>query len=70
MRWNLHDTIPKPADLIVILGPTASGKSDVAEHLAANLGGEVVGMSFFIELSFLNARKRFEKYPIHSLIQY
>lgn len=29
--------------LVVILGPTATGKSEVAEHLAVALGGEVVG---------------------------
>jgi len=29
-------------DLVVILGPTASGKSDVAMRLAKNIGGEIV----------------------------
>jgi len=32
-----------PPPLIVVLGPTASGKSEVAARLAATFGGEVVG---------------------------
>jgi len=54
------------ADDLLATGGTAEACIDLVERL----GGEVVGMSFFIELSFLNARKKFEKYPIHSLIKY
>lgn len=54
------------ADDILATGGTAEACVDLVERL----GGEVIGMSFFIELLFLNAREKFAKYPIHSLIQY
>ncbi len=54
------------ADDLLATGGTAEACVDLVERM----GGEVVGMSFFIELSFLNARARFAKYPIHSLIKY
>jgi adenine phosphoribosyltransferase len=54
------------ADDLLATGGTAEACIDLVERL----GGEVLGMSFFIELSFLNAREKFAKYPIHSLIQY
>ncbi len=54
------------ADDLLATGGTAEACIDLVERL----GGEVAGMSIFIELTFLNAREKFEKYPIHSLIQY
>ena len=34
------------------------------------LGGEIVGLAFVIELEFLEGRKHLEKYDVHSLITY
>lgn len=34
---------PAPDELLVVVGPTASGKSDLALQLAERLGGEIVG---------------------------
>jgi tRNA dimethylallyltransferase len=34
---------PGPAELVVVVGPTASGKSELALRLAEALGGEIVG---------------------------
>jgi adenine phosphoribosyltransferase len=34
------------------------------------LGGEVAGLSFLIELLFLNGRSRFPDYPITALVQF
>lgn len=41
-----------------------------ARDLVERLGGVVVGMSFLIELSFLNARKRMPGIEISSLVAY
>lgn len=38
---------PSPPDLIALLGPTGSGKSELAARLAARLGGEVVNCDAF-----------------------
>jgi adenine phosphoribosyltransferase len=34
------------------------------------LGGEVVGVAFVIELTFLHGREKLTGYDVHSLIQY
>jgi adenine phosphoribosyltransferase len=46
------------------------GTMSAACKLVEGLGGKVVGISFLIELSFLNGRKNLSKYGIHSLIRY
>lgn len=46
------------------------GTAEAACKLVEKLGGEVVQLSFIIELSFLNGRERLRKYKVHSLITY
>jgi tRNA dimethylallyltransferase len=41
------DAASLPATSIIILGPTAVGKSDVAVELAERLGGEIIGADAF-----------------------
>lgn len=53
-------------DDLLATGGTAKAKIDLVEQL----GGEVVGLAFVIELEFLNGRDRLDGYDVHSLIQY
>lgn len=46
------------------------GTMEAACKLIEKLGGEVVQISFLIELSFLNGRDKLRKYEVHSLINY
>lgn len=46
------------------------GTMEAACKLVKQLGGTIVGLSFIIELSFLNPRKRLASYPIFSLVSY
>lgn len=46
------------------------GTIAAACQLVEKLGGRIVGVSFLIELTFLQARKRLHQYDIFSLIQY
>jgi adenine phosphoribosyltransferase len=39
-------------------------------ELVAQLGGEVVGMAFLIELDFLSGREKLADYDVFSLIHY
>lgn len=39
-------------------------------RLIEQLGGQVVGVSFLIELGFLHGREKLKNYPLHSLIVY
>ena len=55
----LHD------DLLATGGTIAA-----ACQLVERLGGKIVGLSFLIELTFLQPMKRLPQYDIHSLIKY
>jgi len=39
-------------------------------RLIEQLGGQVVGVAFLIELAFLHGREKLKNYPLHSLIVY
>ena len=53
-------------DDLLATGGTARAKVDLVEQL----GGEVVGLAFVIELEFLNGREKLEGYDVFSLIRY
>lgn len=46
------------------------GTAEAACELVEKLGGEVVQISFIVELSFLNGREKLRKYNVNSLIIY
>jgi adenine phosphoribosyltransferase len=53
-------------DDVLATGGTAAAICDLAEQL----GAEIVGVAFVIELTFLEGRKYLERYDVHSLITY
>ena len=53
-------------DDLLATGGTVNGTID----LVRRLGGEVVGLAFLIELTFLNGRDRLRGHEIHSVISY
>ena len=53
-------------DDLLATGGTAKAKVDLVEQL----GGEVVGLAFVIELGFLDGREKLEGYDVFSLITY
>ena len=53
-------------DDVLATGGTAKAKCDLVEQV----GGEVVGVAFIIELDFLNGREKLAAYDVHSLIHY
>ena len=71
-RLQVHaDAISKGTRVIVhddvlATGGTARAKTELVEQL----GGEVVGLLFVVELSFLNGRDKLTGYDVESLIQY
>lgn len=46
------------------------GTAEAACELVEKLGGEVMQISFIVELSFLNGREKLRKYNVNSLIIY
>jgi adenine phosphoribosyltransferase len=53
-------------DDLLATGGTVAAAVDLVRHL----GGEVVGLAFVIELTFLNGREQLGDYPIFSLVRY
>jgi adenine phosphoribosyltransferase len=53
-------------DDVLATGGTAGAICNLAEQL----GGEIVGVAFVIELAFLEGRKQLENYDVFSLITY
>ena len=46
------------------------GTVEAIAGLVTQLGGEVVGMNFVIDLTFLKGRERLAQYDVHSLMEY
>jgi adenine phosphoribosyltransferase len=53
-------------DDLLATGGTVLGTIDLIKQLK----GEIVGLSFLVELGFLNGRERLDDYPINSVIAY
>ena len=53
-------------DDLLATGGTAKAVVDLVE----GLGGNIVGLSFVVELNFLNGRAKFNGYNVSSLLQY
>jgi adenine phosphoribosyltransferase len=53
-------------DDLLATGGTAKAKVDLVEQL----GGQVVGLAFVIELDFLKGREKLEGYDVFSLVRY
>ncbi|MEN7546470.1 adenine phosphoribosyltransferase [Rapidithrix thailandica] len=69
---EVHKDAIAPGDKILLhddllaTGGTARAACDLIEKA----GGEIVQISFIIELAFLNAREKFEGYDLRTLIRY
>jgi adenine phosphoribosyltransferase len=69
---ELHaDAISEGARVLVHDDLLATGGTAAAIcNLVEELGGEIVGLAFVIELAFLEGRRHLENYDVHSLITY
>jgi adenine phosphoribosyltransferase len=62
----------KPGARVVIHDDVLAtgGTMNAVAGLVEQLGGEVVGINFVIDLTFLNGRERLEQYDVYSLMEY
>ena len=65
------DAITKGQKVLIVDDLLATGGTAKATcNLVERLGGEVVGIAFIIELTFLNGREKLQEYNIYSMLQY
>jgi adenine phosphoribosyltransferase len=69
---ELHPETIREGDRVLIHDDVLAtgGTVEAIAGLVEGLGGEVAGVAFIIELTFLGGRERLERYDLHSLIQY
>ena len=71
-KIEMHKDAINPGDKVLLHDDllATGGTAEAVVKLIEKLGGEVVQISFLIELSFLNGRDKLEGYDIKSLIVY
>lgn len=69
---EVHVDAIRPGDRVAIVDDViATGGTAVASvELVEGLGGELVGISFLIDLAFLSGSARLSHYPVHTVITY
>ncbi len=69
---EMHKDAIDPGERILIVDDVLAtgGTVEALAGLVEQLGGEVVGVCFIIELTFLGGRERLSRYPLHALISY
>jgi len=69
---EMHIDAVKPGQKVVVVDDVlATGGTMLATtELIKKLGGEIIGISFLIDLTALNGREKLKDYPIYSLIKY
>jgi len=71
-KIEIHKDAIQPGDKVLIHDDllATGGTAEATCKLVEKLGGEVVKISFIIELTFLNGREKLRKYKVNSLILY
>jgi adenine phosphoribosyltransferase len=69
---EIHEDALRAGQRVLIVDDllATGGTVRAAANLVERLGSEVVGVSFLIELAFLEGRSRLTEYPVASLIVY
>jgi adenine phosphoribosyltransferase len=69
---EIHQDAFPPGSKILILDDllATGGTTNASINLVKELKGEIVGIAFLIELTFLEGRKKIQDYPVYSLIKY
>ena len=71
-RLEVHTDAIKPGDKVLVVDDllATGGTAKATVELVRQLGGEVVGCAFVVELSFLNGREALEGVPVDSIVIY
>lgn len=68
---EIHEDAIKPGDKVAVVDDllATGGTAWSNIQLVERLGGEVKGLVYFVELSFLNGRDKLENYKVESLVK-
>jgi len=71
-KLEIHADAIKPGQRILMVDDLLATGGTMCSccQMVEQLGGQIVGITFVIELAFLNGRSKLASYPIHSLISY
>ncbi len=69
---EIHSDGLKPGDHVLVVDDVLAtgGTVEAIAGLVEGLGGQIVGVEFIIELTFLGGRERLSKYDLYALISY
>ena len=69
---EMHTDAVNPGDRILLIDDliATGGTAEASCKLVEELGGEIVGCAFVIELDALNGREKLSNYRVHSLLHY
>lgn len=71
-KLEMHIDAVKKGDKVIIVDDllATGGTTESNIKLVEQLGGEVVGIVYFIELSFLKGREKLKGYKVESIVEY
>jgi adenine phosphoribosyltransferase len=69
---EIHQDAIQPGQRVVLVDDllATGGTMEATVKLVKQLGGEIVGLAFAVELDFLKGRERFKDYDVFSLLHY
>ena len=69
-RVELHRDAVRPGDRVLIVDDliATGGTAAATATLVRRMGGELVGLSFLLELTFLEGRKRLDGFEFHAVL--
>ena len=69
---ELHEDAVKPGESVLLVDDllATGGTAAAAVKLLDELGANLIGISFLIELSFLAGRSKLKPHPVHSILIY
>lgn len=69
---EIHLDAINPGDKVLIVDDllATGGTSSIIKDMVIEMGAEVVGYLFLIELEFLNGREKLGDYPVYSILVY
>jgi adenine phosphoribosyltransferase len=71
-QLEIHLDAIQPGQRVILVDDllATGGTMEATIKLVKQLGGEVVGLAFAIELDFLKGREKFPEYDVYSLLHY